>query len=304
MEPECAPFHMLYGRERFLFMDRFIVIFVTDMRQKYLGEFLHGKKTEIHWTDEESEAGCLDALQKCTHLILPTPASKVSGTKDISELLKYHLINCQAVYGGKISPEWRAWFASRQIACTDLMEDEQVAQENALVTAEAVAAEILKVSGYSIRTQKVIVTGYGRCGRAVANLLQAMGANVTVLARSQAARKAAKADGHNASDFAYAADEAYGTYTVVNTVPDVVVTETMIRELPKEAVIIDIASAPGGVDRSMAEAYKIPVIHALGLPSRYTTRTSAKILADAIQRQMLPHTDLSEDRSWIFQILM
>lgn len=46
-----------------------------------------------------------------------------------------------------------------------MMTDAVVVHRNACITAEATVAEILKYSDYSIREQKIIVSGYGRCGQ-------------------------------------------------------------------------------------------------------------------------------------------
>lgn len=82
-----------------------------------------------------------------------------------------------------------------------MMTDAVVVHRNACITAEATVAEILKYSDYSIREQKIIVSGYGRCGREIARVLSAMGAKVTVLARSAEARRLARTEGHEAVDF-------------------------------------------------------------------------------------------------------
>ena len=294
---------MIYGRERFV-MDNYTVIFVTDQRQQAISEFLPGHvKSEI-WTDEESENICIEQIRKATQIVLPTPAAKVSKTKDMAEILKYNLENCRTVFGGKISKEWKNWFEEHGMQCIDFLEDEKTALENAYITAEGAVAEILKASRYSIRGQKIVVTGYGRCGRSVANLLSDMGAKVTVLARSVQNRKSAKADGHNAVDFSYGAEEAYGTRTFVNTVPECVINRHLIYEMHPDAVIIDLASAPGGTDLAAAAEYGITVVPALGLPGIYTTKSSAKIMADAIIRQTSHKPGVREDKSWIFQIII
>ena len=69
----------------------------------------------------------------------------------------------------------------------------------------------------------------------------------------------------------------------------------------EDAVIIDIASRPGGTDLMAAENCGIKVVAALGLPGKYTTKSSAKVLADAI-RNTRPVQDRKEEKSWIFQI--
>ena len=181
------------------------------------------------------------------------------------------------------------------------MEEEEAVRQNARITAEATIAEILRYSPYSIRCQKILVCGFGRCGREIAKLLSAMGAKVTVLARSPQARKQARRCGYEAADFSYAPEEAYGARTIVNTVPALVVRESFIREMHEDAVIIDIASRPGGTDLMAAENCGIKVVAALGLPGKYTTKSSAKVLADAI-RNTRPVQDRKEEKSWIFQI--
>ena len=84
---------------------------------------------------------------------------------------------------------------------------------------------------YNIEEAKIIVTGYGCCGRAVAARLKALGARVTVLARRREVRKLAKKDGFYAADFAFGPEEAMGAAMLVNTVPAPVVTGAIIREL-------------------------------------------------------------------------
>ena len=63
------------------------------------------------------------------------------------------------------------------------MRDEIVTEENAVATAEGVIAELVNHSPYNIEEAKIIVTGYGCCGRAVAARLKALGARVTVISR-------------------------------------------------------------------------------------------------------------------------
>ena len=285
-------------------MDWCTVIFVTDGRQQAIGEYLPGCVTTLEWKDEECENRCLEVLNKANCVVLPTPISKLTKREDIAELLKENLKNCYYVFGGKIDDSWKARCKAQYISCFDFLEDEIIAIENARITAEATVAEMLKNGYYSIRGQKVVVTGYGKCGKAVADLLQAMGAKVTVFARSKAARQQARTDGHNAVDFSYGPEEMYGTYSVINTVPACVVTETMIAEMHKDTIIYDIASLPGGTDLEAADKYHIQVIPALSLPGKYTTKSSAKILAEAIHRQMLPERGMREGKSWIFQIII
>lgn len=150
--------------------------------------------------------------------------------------------------GGCFSTEQRELLTGRDIHFLDFMEDTVVTEENAVATAEGTIAELVEKSPYNIDEAKVLVTGYGYCGKAIVKRLGALGARVTVLARRKEARKEAKGDGFYAVDFAFGPEEAMGAAMVVNTVPALVVTEKIIRELPRDAYIVDIASGEGGTD--------------------------------------------------------
>ncbi|MDD6480672.1 MAG: NAD(P)-dependent oxidoreductase [Lachnospiraceae bacterium] len=282
------------------------VVFVTDRRQEHLAEYLPGKVRPLDWRRGFEKKEALKILENSSQLIFPIPVTKIEGCHELNKLLKEELTKEKAadwkVYGGVFSPEWKQRLEDAGVEYWDLMEDATVVHRNAYITAEAVVAEILKYSAYSIRGQKMIVCGYGKCGREIANLLSTMGAKITVLARSVEARRLARTEGHEAVDFAYGPDEAYGARTIINTVPALVIREPVIREMHPDAVIIDIASRPGGTDVMAAEAYGIKVVAALGLPGIYTTKSSAKVLADAILEHTKSGQGRKEEKSWIFQI--
>ena len=75
-----------------------------------------------------------------------------------------------------------------------------------------------------------------------------------------------------------------GAVMLVNTVPAPVVTDLIIKELPGDAYILDIASGSGGTDFACAKEYGIRAEQALGLPGKYAPKESAYILERAITR--------------------
>lgn len=285
-----------------------IAIFVTDQRQKNLAGYLPGTKVLLDWHNVQDQTRAEDFVKNSRYLIFPTPVSRLNRHPKIEDMLKHELITetneTKTVIGGAFTDKWIQYLQMNEITYFDLMKEETVAQKNACITAEATVAEILKYSDYSICGQKIIVCGYGRCGKCVADLLAVMGAKVTVLARSAKARRAARCDGHEAVDFSYGPEEVYGAHTIVNTVPAQVIREPMIREMHRDTVIIDIASRPGGVDLVAAERREIKVVAALGLPGLYTTKSSAKVFADAIIDQMQLQQCKGGGKSWIYQIVI
>ena len=55
----------------------------------------------------------------------------------------------------------------------------------------------------------------------------------------------------------------------------------------KEGVlVIDLASRPGGVDRSAAAALGVKVIHALSLPGRVAPVTAGRYIRDTVYHMM------------------
>lgn len=284
--------HILSMKGAFLIdMDRQTILFISDMRQVYLAEILTKRGLSVRCLDIRNEAAQKEQLQKLKNflttadmLILPIPVSKIVNQEELKEILNKNLINETKVLGGCFSKDMKELLNQRGIAYLDFMEDPLVTEENAVATAEGVIAELVSNSPYNIEGAKIIVTGYGCCGKAIARRLASLGARVTVLARRRDVRIEAKRDGFYAADFAFGPEEAMGTVMLVNTVPAPVVTRLLIKELPRDAYILDIASKPGGTDFACATENGIRADLVLGIPGRYAPKASAYILARAIER--------------------
>ena len=216
--------------------------------------------------------------------MLPIPVTKVPEQERLNEILNKNLANDTLVLGGCFTEEQRELLDRRGIRYLDFMEDEVVTQENAVATAEGAIAELTNHSPYNIEGAKILVTGYGNCGKAIAKKLRGLGARVTVLARRREVRKQAKEDGFYAVDFAFGPEEAMGAAMLVNTVPAPVVTRVIIKELPRDAYILDIASKPGGTDFACAKEFGIRADLVLGIPGKYAPKESAYILEQSMER--------------------
>jgi len=298
-------------------MDRHIIILTTDKRQEALGTLLPGQKVKCSWEEYKREEICEKIY------VLPTPVAKLNRFPQVCDAIKSELVNCKGplfVFAGAVSGEWKNFLESNGIAYVDFMQLQEVVEGNAIITAEATVAEILLASKKSICQQKILVTGYGCCGKPIAFLLRAMGAEVTVAARREEVREEIRRDGFAAVGFSgekqivessdtlmkglSIVDVVAEVDTVVNTVPALVITEEIIEKMSKESLIVDIASSPGGTDFVAAEKYGITAKLALGLPGIYTTSSSAELLKNAISKYAPLQKDVREDRQWIFQIII
>lgn len=266
-------------------MQKDTIIYVTDQRQKYLADMLGG---------EQENCGNRNVLdyERIGNIIFPTPFSKAKFDNDENEKLKENIINNDiAVWGGCL-PDC---FPGTDKGC-DFMKDETVIEQNAIVTAEATASIAIQKSLHGIHGSKVLVSGFGKCGKAEARIFSAMGARVMVMARKKQAREEAESLGYETVDFNDTAKACYETRFLINTVPARVIDENLIMLLQKDTIIIDIASKPGGCDFEAAKRYQINCTHALGLPGIYCPKTSAGILYDCMKRKGMT------EGLWLFRI--
>ena len=126
-----------------------------------------------------------------------------------------------------------------------------------------------------------MITGFGKVAQPLAAMLKAMGANVTVCARRISARAKARTLGVSAVDFNYLAECMGEADLVFNTVPQCVIGRKELISA-KNALIIDLASKPGGVDMEAAKDLGVKVIWALGLPGKVAPVTAGNIIKETI----------------------
>ena len=181
----------------------------------------------------------------------------------------------QLVFGGAFSEQLRLWAASHGVQLVDWMRRPGFVIGNAALTAEGTVGLLLQESERSLFGSRVLVSGFGRIGRLLAVKLSALGAGVTVAARREEQRAEAEALGYAAASF----DALNGDYDfVVNTVPERVLGEDFLCCLPETALILELASAPGGYDRNLAENLGLRCLSAPGLPGRSAPLSAAELM--------------------------
>ena len=129
---------------------------------------------------------------------------------------------------------------------------------------------------------EVLVTGWGHVARALAPRLAALGAGVCVCARSPGARAWIAAEGLEALGLPELQDALPGCGIVINTVPAPMLTAARVAGMKPDALILDLASAPGGTDFEAARAFGIRALTAPGLPGKWSPQTAAEAVRDAV----------------------
>lgn len=166
-------------------------------------------------------------------------------------------------------------------------DNDEISIYNAIPTAEGAVALAMQESTGTIHGSKSMVIGFGRCGLPLARTLYGLGADVTVAARREEALSMAYALGFRGIRIQELERSVAGFDYIFNTVPAPVVTENVLKKLLKSAIVVDIASFPGGTDFTAAERLGIKSFLALGLPGKIAPTAAGKILSRVYPRILI-----------------
>lgn len=236
-----------------------------------------------------------EAVRGVSAVILPLPASPdgvrihmpflQGGEAPLFSALFRELPQYTLIAGGRFSPTVKALAEEMGRPLFDYFTSEELQQKNALPTAEGAVSIVMRELPYVISGMPVAVTGYGRVSRALSELLNAMHAKVTIAARKEKDLADAEKRGYRTVSLAEKdgiRSLCHGQRVIFNTVPFWLFSEDVLRDMQKDTLMIDLASAPGGVDANAAGKYGVRVIWALSLPGKYAPASAGEIIADTV----------------------
>ena len=179
------------------------------------------------------------------------------------------------LYTGVVSGDWKKRYEDAHYSIDSYLQDEVFIWENARLTAEAFIQVFYTEMSQTIFGKQFYVAGYGRVGKMVADSLKSLGANVTVIARSDAHLGEAKMRGYTTEQFSNHLKMSEGY--LVNTVP----AQWFTKQFDSPNFIFDLASAPGCLrEPSTFEYYRLLP----GLPGKYFPVDAAISLSGALER--------------------
>lgn len=267
-----------------------------DPRQLYLGRILKqaGQNVLHHYDDSPSSFSLKRAMERSDVILCPIPFTRDGKTiysvnhltdPSIPSFLE-ELHEGHTLFGGNLPDSVRERCRTLKIPSFDFMEMEDVACKNTVATAEGALAEAISLSRINLHKSSCLVLGWGRCARTLADRLKGFYPNVTVCARD--GEKLAQAACLGFDTLALAdLKPALGRYDFIfNTIPSAVLNASAIVSLKPEAVIIDIASNPGGVDFNACRQLGIRAKLCPGLPGVYAPMASAQILYEAVTERL------------------
>ena len=276
---------------------RNIVIIGGDKRQKYLKNYLLANGFEVSsyglfdWDDEENKLKSI--IKNDSVIVLPLPATRNDKTivmpfskKEITiDSIISHLGKENLVFGGIIKGELLSRLRETEIPFVDYYNTSFV-EKNAVLTAFGTLKIILEHIDFALPMGKYAITGYGKVAKEVSNLLTSLSCDVTVFARNPSQQEDAKIKGCKAYSL-YILQENISNYDfIINTIPSEVITEEILQNIRTDAKIIELASAPYGVDFDLARKHNVHIVKAFGLPGKYTPKTAGEIIGKQIEEYL------------------
>lgn len=254
-----------------------IAILGPDERQQQLARQLKERIYPAAVTYEKSPELLIKPFD---FIVLPIPGLGMSESDTVKWL--EGLDTKTKLLVGKTDANFIGYCRERGIGVSSYIERTDFKIANAVPTAEGAIKLYMELSKQTVADMRMLVLGFGHCGKALAIRLKALGADVTVFARKHEDRTYGKTLGLDMRDYQQLPKLVRQKTCIFNTVPYRILDESILNYMPKNSLIIDLASVPGGTDFALCEKLHLTGVHALSLPGRFFPRTAGKILADTI----------------------
>ncbi len=186
------------------------------------------------------------------------------------------------VFGAMADEAFREKISSRSLVDFDYYSREELTILNAGLTAEGVLEIVLSESKITLCGLEILVTGYGRTGQAITEILSRNLISVTVAARKESDRVKAKMRKMKAVSFSEIGEIAEHFDFVINTVPSEVIDERLLERFRYDCVFVEVASKPYGINICSAENQNRKLIVASSLPGKSVPRSAGFFIADTI----------------------
>ncbi|MBR5371060.1 MAG: hypothetical protein IK130_02490 [Oscillospiraceae bacterium] len=229
----------------------------SGLRQMYAAAALARKYTVYAIGPERFPAGVHPAeelKEPADALILPMPSGK-DGVHPAS--LLEHVKPGGTVLGGRMTDAECREISDAGYSVYDYARDEAFILRNAVPTAEGAVEIAMRELPVTLQGTKCLILGGGRVCAAVRSRFAALGAAVTVAARSARDLADAAADGCRTLPLSMLSDVAADSMLIINTIPALILSAELLAAVRPDALIIDLASKPGGDGVGAGESERI-----------------------------------------------
>ena len=280
-------------------MEKAITVVGGDLRIVKLVEMLinDGYKVYTYALENSEELLSLDGVEMCPTLqeavsyskvvVGPVPLSsdrrRISSPfgRNIVELEDFiEALKGKYLIAGNINITEQ--LDNMGVQYTDLLKREEFSVLNTIATAEGTIQIAMEETQRTVHGTNVLIMGFGRIGKVLAKMLDGIGAKVSCEARKNEDISWIKAYGYNPIHLNDLNDNLNKFDIIINTIPFQILDSERLDLVKNDAVIIDLASNPGGVDRKVAREKGIKVIWALSLPAKVAPLTSAEFIKETL----------------------
>ncbi len=233
----------------------------------------------------------VEVLEKADVLILPAvgtdDAGKVESVFGTEELvltreLVAALPKHAKIFTGMAKNYLRELCKDEGIRLVEMFDRDDVAIFNSIPTAEGAIMMAIQHTDFTIHGSVSMVLGIGRTGLTLARTLKGLGAHVKAGVRKQEDYARAWEMGFQPFYTRDLIAQVQDVDFLFNTVPAPIVSAQVIAHIPHRALIIDLASRPGGTDFRFAEKRGVKAMLAPGLPGIVAPKTAGKIIAKTV----------------------
>lgn len=236
------------------------------------------------------------ALAVADAVILPMPGVNEEGVVKaefaasplVLQTEEFNLIKPGAPVLVGIASRYLRWQArQRGLKLVETAELDEIAIYNSIPTAEGAIEVAMRNTSFTLHGSQVLICGFGRVGMTLARMLKGIGARVHVLGRKAADLARGEEQGYHVYDYQTVFPVLDRVQVLFNTVPQVVLTELYLQQLQPGTLLIELASAPGGIDVPAAERLGLQVIKAMGLPGKVAPLTAGRVLSQTYPKLLL-----------------
>lgn len=270
--------------------DKSVLIIGGDKRQKFLFKLLSEDGYNVTHLNENSD-NLYDLINSNDIIFLPLPVSKdrvhIYSDADnfrlkLADAVK-SIKNISMVFGGGIPKEVRDYFEDESIEYHDCLISELFELQNAYFTAQGALKLLLDNTEDYLLGKTALIIGFGRIATALSEMLKNLNMKVTVAARNELQLKTAKLSGFQIINLKELRNLS-GFDFVFNTVPYRIFDEAAMSSAGKNSVYFELASAPFGVDKELAQKHDIRYVQGGALPGKYLPLSSAKLLKEYMEQ--------------------
>ncbi len=236
-----------------------------DLRQVRLADMLadegysvkvYGFNNNVDFQNALVSNSLAEAMEDADIVVLPLPMTfdgdhintpLFDGKIDVNSLLQA-LGKNQLLLAGMIDQKTMKLIEIYNVYAIDYFQREELTVLNAVPTAEGAIEITMRELPTTLHGSRCLILGFGRVSKVLAKMLAGIGAEVTVAARRHDALAWADVYGYKGAQTDDLSLYISEFDVIFNTVPSKILTRDILENVHKDALILDLASKPGGVD--------------------------------------------------------